>query len=785
MNTKSIDKNSFITTASDFFNEIFQPAFNGNYGNIEIRTFPKGQAPQQYFFKSETEAAERAYQLFQQGIDVYFGINPRIGNGGKKENVQYLSAFHAEIDYGSVGHKKPCPHQSYDEALNAIQTFSMEPTIINHSGGGFHCYWVLSNPIKVIDAGISTLENINKALASALGGDPGTHNIDRVLRVPGTFNFKIPENPRPVTLISNTHQRYAYEDFQGFIKTAAINPGKIESLKIPESKPVSQSDPSKIDIDLLPVSDRIKFLISYGNDGSYSTRSEADMAVIVSLVSKGVGDNEIKKIFQTYPIGEKYRTHSSPDTYLKHNIQKAKEMSDLTEDERQDPLFISGSISKSDKGYRLQSLKFEEYMVKKYKIKILDQEVAFFRYNGKCYEQCTEKSLNNLCQNELAVHRNLFSKSSLTELIHYAIGDALVNSEKARIDQVKYLTLQNGLYDLDAGKLIDHSQDIFTTNLLPYNYDPSAACPRFIQFLQEIFMDDQEKIDFVQEAVGYAFHKSLPTPAMFFLIGSGSNGKSVFINTIANLVGKENTCNVSFKALSNEYYVLELFQKMINISGETPQGKCINTDAVKAATAGDWITGRELYKQPMKFRPFAKHFLAMNKAPIINDHSHGMWRRIWVLEFNRRFTEKDMDRQLEEKLTHELAGIFNWALEGYNKLKGKEFALDEAQSMKMSKKEYRDEMDSVRAFIKDHLLNSTGPKDLIVFNELHALYESYCQTEKKTDIQAKNDFKKMLVDMGYKIESSSRRSNKVCVFNVKMSPELDLLYKKLFPPPQK
>ena len=158
MNNITIDKNSFINTVLDFLKEIFKPALNSGYGNIEIRTFPKGQAPQQYFLESETEAAERAYQLFQQGIDVYFGINPRIGNGGKKENVQYLSAFHAEIDYGSTGHKKPPLHRTYEEALNAIQTFSLEPTIIIHSGGGFHCYWVLSNPAKVIDAGISMLE---------------------------------------------------------------------------------------------------------------------------------------------------------------------------------------------------------------------------------------------------------------------------------------------------------------------------------------------------------------------------------------------------------------------------------------------------------------------------------------------------------------------------------------------------------------------------------------------------------------------------------------------------
>ena len=39
MNNKPIDKNNFISTASDFFNELFEPAFNSGCGNIEIRTF--------------------------------------------------------------------------------------------------------------------------------------------------------------------------------------------------------------------------------------------------------------------------------------------------------------------------------------------------------------------------------------------------------------------------------------------------------------------------------------------------------------------------------------------------------------------------------------------------------------------------------------------------------------------------------------------------------------------------------------------------------------------------
>jgi putative DNA primase/helicase len=765
-----------IYVAGDFLITMFNAALKSNAGEIEIRTFKP--RPASYFFSNVLAAADLAINLCDQGIDVYFGVNPRTGGQGRKENVHYLSAFHAEIDYGTLGHKKETEFKNFQEAFVAVDGFYLHPSIIIHSGGGFHCYWVLNKPLKVEDYGIVALENVNKALTQALNGDSGTHDLSRVLRVPGTINFKQPENPRPVDIFFLSDLTYEYEAFGELLVNLNETPLKTKAkqekqvMRATDIKESTQTPATTtIEIDKLPVTDKIKSLILHGTDGSYSTRSEADMAVTIALVNKGLGENEIRQIFQTYPIGAKYREHSSPNDYLNHNIQKAKEMSNLTEEEMQNPLFISGSISKTDKGYHLKSLNFEEYMVKKYMIKILDQEVAFFKYNGKCYEQCTEKTLNNLCQNELAAYRHLFSKSNLNELIHYAIGDALVDSDNARINQIKYLTLQNGLYDLDAGKLIEHSRDIFTTNLLPYNYDPAATCPRFIQFLQEIFENDEEKINFVQEAVGYAFHKSLPTPAAFFLVGGGSNGKSVFINTIANLIGRENTSNVSFNALSNEYYVLELFQKMINISGETPQGKCINTDAVKAATAGDWITGRGLYKEPMKFRPFAKHFLAMNKPPVISDQSHGMWRRIWVLKFNKRFTEDNMDRQLEEKLVSELSGIFNWALEGYNKLKEKKFALSESETMKMSKQEYRDDInnDSINSFEKKYFVKSKDPKDVIVFNETYEFYKAYCQREEKSDLQDKNYFKKMLIDMGYKIKSSTKHDNKVCIFNVKLN----------------
>jgi len=662
MSTQCIhDKEGFNKTAGSFLTSMFSQSLTQGLGQIELRVFPKNQRPHQDFFTSIDDAVNRAYELCIRGIDVYVGVNPRNGGGGRKENIDYIAAFHAEIDYGHAGHKKKPIYKSYDEAYRAIDEFSPAPTLINHSGGGFHCYWLLHPPVAVKEVGIEYLENINKSLSMNLGGDQGTHDISRVLRVPGTCNFKVADKPREVTVIKDNGQIYPLEDFKYFetYEDHASEQSEIEDVEALTSAPTEINPDTTIDVDDLPVPDKIKSLICKGNDGTYPSRSEADMAVILSLVNKGVIDADIKTIFMHLPIGEKYRGHGSPNSYLTHSIKAAKNVTGLTDEEGLNPLFVSGSLCKKDEKDVLEIVKYEEYMARKYRLLYLEKANSFFRYNGKCYEYCSEETINSMCQAELSVYRRLFSKNALRDFIHYLIGDKLIKSEKAHADQTQYLTLQNGLYDIATGTLGPHTPEIFTTNLLPYDFDPHATCPRFLAYLDEVFLGKMDIIGFVQESVGYIFQKDIPKPSLFFLIGSGSNGKSVFVNTLTSLVGEENTCSISLNSFSNEYYLLGLFNKMLNVSSETPKKKYIDTDVVKAVVAGDWVTGRVPYKPPTKFKSSAKHFLAMNEAPVIEDTSHGMWRRLYIINFPRRFSEQEMDVHLTEKLQSELSGIFN------------------------------------------------------------------------------------------------------------------------------
>lgn len=102
-----------------------------------------------------------------------------------------------------------------------------------------------------------------------------------------------------------------------------------------------------------------------------------------------------------------------------------------------------------------------------------------------------------------------------------------------------------------------------------------------------------------------------------------------------------------------------------------------------------------------------------------------MRRRIMVIDFPRLISEDEMGRGLEEKLTFELSGISNWALEGYKRLKERGFGFQEPQSVKVSKQSYREETDNIRAFVKTLLQKINDDDDRLKFGEVYQMYESW------------------------------------------------------------
>jgi len=181
-------------TMKTFFTTLYQHS----EGKIEIRTLPNRH--QAYFEKSDHAGIARHIERCSN-TNVFFGVATRDGKGGKKDNIVHISAVWIDVD------SKDITKEQFGENL---KRFQFKPSITILSGGGAHLYWLLNEPAEKSD--IETVEDVNRRIAHALGGDQSATEAARVLRVPGTLNHKY-SPPRPVKLHRIEKFEYSLDDF--------------------------------------------------------------------------------------------------------------------------------------------------------------------------------------------------------------------------------------------------------------------------------------------------------------------------------------------------------------------------------------------------------------------------------------------------------------------------------------------------------------------------------------------------------------------------------------------
>jgi hypothetical protein len=208
------------TAARQFLETLYGPFYSQATcpSYLEVRgrreTDPPGKMPFNRFYLSIPSLLKN---MERWGSDCNYWVGValrRDKKGGKKADCLALTALFSDVDYGQEGHKKKNKWGTKEEALEAIQAFPLRPSILIHSGGGFQPYWLLSDHIGLENGNYAQIEAIMKGVTLARGGDVGTQDISRILRLPGTFNMKMADNPRPVEIIWCEPARiYALADF--------------------------------------------------------------------------------------------------------------------------------------------------------------------------------------------------------------------------------------------------------------------------------------------------------------------------------------------------------------------------------------------------------------------------------------------------------------------------------------------------------------------------------------------------------------------------------------------
>ena len=173
---------------------------------------------------------------------------------------------------------------------------------------------------------------------------------------------------------------------------------------------------------------------------------------------------------------------------------------------------------------------------------------------------------------------------------------------------------------------------------------PGAEQPYlWFEFLERVTGNDLELINFLQRMVGYCLTGSTREHALFFLYGTGANGKSVFINTISALLGDyAMTAPMStFVASKTEQHPTELAGLMgarLVCAVETQQGRRWDEPKLKMLTGGDRISARFMRADFFQFQPRFKLLIAGNHKPGLRSVDEAMRRRMHLVPFTESHT---------------------------------------------------------------------------------------------------------------------------------------------------
>jgi putative DNA primase/helicase len=374
-----------------------------------------------------------------------------------------------------------------------------------------------------------------------------------------------------------------------------------------------------------------------------------------------------------------------------------------------------------------------------------------------------ESLLNEAMQDEerrdslLKHYSRSHNQRGINGMLNYARSEEGIPVRIQDFDQHRHLlNLENGTYNTLNGNFREHRSTEMISKIAPVKYLPNAPLPSlWISFLNKIFCQDQELIDFVQRALGYSLTGETSERCIFFLHGGGRNGKSTLLSVIQAMLGTPDENGYSLqtptetlmqrkeKGVSND--IARLKGARLVAASESAEDRRLDEGLIKQLAGGeDTMTARFLHGEFFEYKPEMKLWFASNHKPQIRGTDDAIWDRIRLIPFNYRISEQEKDGKLLGKLRKELPGILNWALEGLRQWRTD--GLQAPRIVKTAVDDYRQSQDVLGDFLQEH--TSKDRRKSCSVKELYNTYKKYCE-EGGEKALSKNRLGKILRERGF------------------------------------
>jgi putative DNA primase/helicase len=264
------------------------------------------------------------------------------------------------------------------------------------------------------------------------------------------------------------------------------------------------------------------------------------------------------------------------------------------------------------------------------------------------------------------------------------------------------LNTPGGVVDLRTGRMRPHDRGDRMTRIA--SATPRGTCPHWLDFIDQVTQGDKAFAEYLQRFAGYCLTGSTQEHALFFLYGTGANGKSVFVNTLFTLLGDyaANAPMDTFMESRGDRHPTDLAglrgARFVGAT-ETEQGRRWNESKIKEITGGDRVSARFMRQDFFTYLPQFKLVIAGNHKPALRNIDEAMRRRLHLIPFTLTVPPEKRDKSLSAKLLQERDGILAWALQGC--LAWQRDGLKPPKCVVDATDEYFDEEDTIGEFLDE------------------------------------------------------------------------------------
>ena len=303
------------------------------------------------------------------------------------------------------------------------------------------------------------------------------------------------------------------------------------------------------------------------------------------------------------------------------------------------------------------------------------------------------------------------------------------------LDQHDHLLVANNCtIDLRTGEGLPHDPALWMLPGTAVDYHPDAKSALWEKFVLDIMDGREELAEFQNTFIGYSITGSTAEQRLGIFVGSGANGKTVYLNTIRN-VFTPITAVASFAAFekrtgTGSSDLAALATARIVFASEGERMAPIAEAVLKRVTGGDPVTAAFKYRPEFTYVPKYQLILSSNYRPNVGGNDLGLWRRILYVPFDAVFLGANRDLHIEEKLRAEAEGILAWAVTGAVRWYREGLKIPDIVAAEVA--EYKELSDPLSGFVGTTVQVSLdrSPDELVPFRDVYMAYEDFCAEQR-------------------------------------------------------